>query len=94
MREQGGRCCYCDKPIWLGGIEALAAYRAEHGLARKQALQLEATAEHLLPRSQGGGSSRVNIAAACRLCNKRRHVAKRVLRALFDHTGLYPQALK
>lgn len=79
--EQGGLCYYCDRPMWLGGEDALAAYRAEHGLTRKQARLRLATAEHLVPRSEGGASDRANIAAACRYCNTRRHFGKRVLSA-------------
>jgi len=34
---------------------------------------LMCTAEHLLPRSEGGRDERDNIVAACRYCNRHRH---------------------
>jgi hypothetical protein len=40
---------------------------------------LSATAEHLIPRSEGGATNVENIAAACRYCNSTRARAKRTL---------------
>ena len=40
---------------------------------------LSATAEHLVPRSEGGATDIVNIAAACRYCNSTRARAKQTL---------------
>ena len=40
---------------------------------------LSATAEHLVPRSEGGATDFVNIAAACRYGNSTRARAKRTL---------------
>ncbi|MEY8095817.1 HNH endonuclease [Falsihalocynthiibacter sp. S25ZX9] len=37
---------------------------------------LRCTAEHLLPRSEGGGNAAENIVAACWYCNTARHRRK------------------
>ncbi|MEJ1372518.1 MAG: HNH endonuclease [Candidatus Sedimenticola sp. (ex Thyasira tokunagai)] len=39
----------------------------------KQARLLKCTGEHLSAHSEGGTTSRANIAAACWYCNNRRH---------------------
>lgn len=67
--EQCGRCCYCDSPMWL--VDE-AGFAARHHLSIRQAHWLQATAEHLVARSDGGGHAG-NIAAACRWCNWMRH---------------------
>lgn len=70
MHAQGGRCYYCGLPMWDPALvnEPPAIYRT-------QAVQkkLRCTAEHLLPRSEGGVNSAKNIVAACWYCNTRRH---------------------
>nr|WP_238587784.1 HNH endonuclease [Caenimonas sp. SL110] len=43
------------------------------GYTRRQARQLQCTAEHLVPRCEGGGDNQSNIVAACRRCNQARH---------------------
>ncbi|WP_407670773.1 HNH endonuclease [Paraburkholderia franconis] len=45
-------------------------------LSRRQALQLQCTAEHLHARADGGVDCQRNIVAACRVCNARRHHRK------------------
>ncbi|WP_446720759.1 HNH endonuclease signature motif containing protein [Mesorhizobium sp. L-8-3] len=35
--------------------------------------QLQCTAEHLIPKSEGGGDDQNNIVAACLYCNRIRH---------------------
>ncbi|WP_244208136.1 HNH endonuclease [Paraburkholderia hospita] len=45
-------------------------------LSRRQALQLQCTAEHLRARVDGGTDRQQNIVAACRVCNARRHHTK------------------
>jgi hypothetical protein len=69
-KEQQGRCYYCRSPMWLTDLDA---FRARYGLTKPLALQLKCTAEHLQARSEGGTNARENIAAACWLCNQRRH---------------------
>lgn len=79
LRDQGGLCCYCDRLMWMGGDDAMRTFMAEHGLTRRRALLRQATAEHLVPKSAGGLSTRENIAAACSFCNNQRHRTKRIL---------------
>ena len=40
---------------------------------------LQATAEHLKPRSEGGRNDAPNIVAACLFCNQHRHKARTAL---------------
>lgn len=74
--RQHWRCIYCDQPMWLKDLEAFAA---RHRLSSEQASLLQVTAEHLLPRCEGGRNSYANIAAACLHCNRMRHQAPEVL---------------
>lgn len=67
--EQNGRCFYCDSPMWLDDV---AEFAARHHLSIRQARWLQATAEHLVARCEGGTHAG-NIAAACRWCNWMRH---------------------
>ena len=56
--EQGGRCIYCDKEMWL---------RSENMSGKRH---LEATLEHIKPLSQGGSHmQRTNQAVSCITCN-------------------------
>jgi len=59
-------CFYCDLPM---GGEGSPWQRALEPLGTA----FEASAEHLVPRCEGGGDTRGNIAAAHVLCNRRRH---------------------
>jgi 5-methylcytosine-specific restriction endonuclease McrA len=72
LRQQG-RCIYCHKQMWLSD---LADFAVEHKITVKQARHLQCTAEHLRARKDGGGNTTGNIAAACLLCNLRRHKRK------------------
>ncbi len=62
FRLQGGRCHYC-------GVRMDAA-------DSKGPLALRCTAEHLIPRSDGGADRASNIVAACGHCNRTRHKRK------------------
>lgn len=73
FERQGGRCFYCDFPMWRGTPEPFARL---HGISLKQARQLQCTAEHLLARQDGGKNGVSNIVAACWACNQRRHKRK------------------
>lgn len=73
FERQGGRCYYCNFPMWRGSIEHFARL---HGITFGQARQFQCTAEHLLARQDGGGDGRGNIVAACLVCNQRRHKRK------------------
>jgi hypothetical protein len=54
-----------------------AAFASAFGLSARQCRRFQLTAEHLVPRSAGGGNSRSNIAAACVHCNTARHRLRR-----------------
>ncbi|WP_296280672.1 HNH endonuclease signature motif containing protein [Pseudoxanthomonas sp.] len=45
----------------------------ELGLPSKLGRWYQCTAEHLIARQDGGKNTPVNVVAACRLCNLRRH---------------------
>jgi len=45
----------------------------ELGLRPRSAAPFRCTAEHLLPRQDGGKDVADNVVAACHLCNLRRH---------------------
>lgn len=73
FERQGGKCFYCGVAMWLTTPFELPGCRSESsGYAR-----LKCTAEHLLPRSEGGSDRPENIAAACAHCNATRHKRKR-----------------
>ena len=69
LAKQGGRCFYCELPMWVQGNE-------DKEEASGNPWQLQCTAEHLTARCEGGLNSRNNIVAACRFCNSRRHRSK------------------
>jgi len=69
-RRQGGRCLYCNLPIWLDDPDA---FRTRYPLIAKQLALRRCTAEHLVARQDGGNNAPGNIAAACWLCNWLRH---------------------
>jgi 5-methylcytosine-specific restriction endonuclease McrA len=60
--RQDNACYYCGLPMWLGSPPGPVLLRC--------------TAEHLRPRSEGGGDSPSNIVAACLHCNRTRHKRK------------------
>ena len=74
--RQNETCYYCCQPIWH---RDLSDFASRHGITRKKAELLRATAEHLVARSEGGHDALHNIVAACWFCNTRRHRAKRPL---------------
>jgi hypothetical protein len=67
---QQGSCYYCSYLMWEKDCTGFAR---SHGLTMKQAAWFKCTKEHLVARCGGGTDGRENIAAACDLCNKRRH---------------------
>lgn len=73
MLAQEGRCYYCGLPMW---DEALNDCPAAEYRSSRRPKTLRCTAEHLLPRSEGGVDTPENIVAACLFCNQRRHRAK------------------
>ena len=72
---QEGRCFYCGGLMWLDNLDQFATKLA---ISYRQAAALQCTAEHLLPRSDGGRDCARNIVAACKYCNMQRHRRKRV----------------
>jgi 5-methylcytosine-specific restriction endonuclease McrA len=72
FQRQGGRCYYCDLPMW---IEHPTAFARKARLRRSDTAQLRCTAEHLIARQDGGRNSGDNIVAACLFCNSTRHRA-------------------
>ena len=68
-RAQGGRCCYCGVPMWVSSPKELLPI----GIGPRAAKLLQCTAEHLVARQDGGQNVAGNIAAACVICNQRRH---------------------
>ncbi len=73
---QGGRCYYCCQPMWCGNP---ADFAETHGLKVARTRDLQATAEHLVARSEGGTDTPENVVAACWYCNTHRHRTKRPL---------------
>jgi hypothetical protein len=74
MLAQKGRCYYCGLPMWDDAVNDCPP--AECRSVRQPKI-LRCTAEHLLPRSEGGADTAENIVAACLYCNQTRHRAKR-----------------
>lgn len=76
MHAQKGQCYYCSLLMWE---------RAPHDehliICQTPAIRrmLRCTAEHLVPRSDGGKDAADNIVAACWFCNTRRHHRKQPL---------------
>jgi 5-methylcytosine-specific restriction endonuclease McrA len=73
MIEQRGRCYYCDLPMWE---DATGKGPRKHIKQTSAPTALRCTAEHLLPRSEGGRNTPDNIVAACLFCNNQRHRRK------------------
>ncbi len=67
---QGGSCYYCGFEMWMRSPDELIQM---HGYTKRQAALLQCTAEHLLPKCEGGSDGPRNIVAACRRCNHLRH---------------------
>ena len=70
---QHHRCTYCGLVMWLESPDELQAL----GLRPRTAAPLRCTAEHLVAKQDGGKDVEGNIAAACWLCNVRRHQRKK-----------------
>lgn len=101
--RQHRRCYYCRVRIWLRSPDELPT--AVPSAAAAAAIR--GTAEHLLPRSDGGTDCSDNIAAACARCNHTRHrrknppspseyqreVAQRVAKGKWHHKWVYESGL-
>jgi len=73
FEHQNGQCFYCSVAMWLITPFELPGCSSE----RSGYSRLKCTAEHLVPRSEGGNDSADNIVAACEHCNATRHKRKR-----------------
>lgn len=69
-QRQVGSCFYCGLPMWLYVPHELTE---PFGLEERQVSRLQCTAEHLIPRCEGGPDTQGNIVAACAHCNHSRH---------------------
>lgn len=76
MHAQRGKCYYCSLPMWDPAVD-----HELPEICRTRAMQkmLRCTAEHLIPRSEGGVDTAKNIVAACYYCNSKRHHKKQPL---------------
>ncbi|WP_404334490.1 HNH endonuclease [Sphingomonas sp. MMS12-HWE2-04] len=74
--KQEGRCHYCGAPMWR---KDPAKFAKTHALSKARARLLQATAEHLKPRCDGGRDEATNIVAACLFCNQHRHKTRTAL---------------
>lgn len=74
--NQKGRCHYCETPMWQKDATDFAK---TYAISEARARLLQATAEHLKPRCEGGHDDATNIVAACLFCNQHRHKARTVL---------------
>ena len=72
FHAQRGLCCYCGLPKWQASPDELKPF----GLRARTVAPLRCTAEHLVAQQDGGKDVEGNIAAACWLCNSRRHKRK------------------
>jgi hypothetical protein len=87
--------------MWLADPEDFAR---QHGLRIGQVRALQATAEHLIARCDGGTNAQANIVAAHLICNRRRHQRKVpldpdryrrfVLRRVAKHAWLDPEVIR
>lgn len=70
---QQGCCFYCSISMWLHVPEEVAA---PFDLTTSSVACLQCTAEHLVPKSEGGRDTEANVVAACLHCNRTRHRLK------------------
>ena len=103
FERQNSKCFYCKVSMWLTSPFELDGCKSESsGYAR-----LQCTAEHLLPRGNGGQDCDANIVAACAHCNRtrpkrvrppapeayRKDVARRVKRGAWHHPWVHARGL-
>lgn len=68
--RQNGCCYYCKMQMWEHNHQGFAR---RHKLTLIEVAALRCTAEHLIPKSEGGKGTKKNIVAACLDCNNDRH---------------------
>lgn len=69
---------------WYCAAKMLSAGEGQSGARRA----MICTAEHLVPRSEGGRDQAENIVAACLFCNRHRHIKRVPLPASAFHSRL------
>lgn len=72
-KSQGGRCYYCELPMWETDPEI---FSARFRIPSRAAWLFRCTAEHLEARCDGGRDIEENVVAACHYCNWHRHRTK------------------
>lgn len=85
-QSQNHLCFYCKQPMWINDP---ATFASQYSISVKQAKSYQCTAEHLTARQDGGLNRQDNIVAACRKCNRTRHLAKHPLPS--DQYSMYVQ---
>ena len=75
-KAQSGLCYYCSQPMWEQDINK---FMQKYSIPINKAKLLQSTAEHLVPRCEGGSDQGSNIVAACKFCNINRHKSKKPL---------------
>lgn len=60
--KQDGKCCYCNRPMWVKGVH------------EKRKNSLQATLEHKIPKAFGGKNHMENLACSCQDCNTKRGI--------------------
>ena len=73
FKRQHGCCDYCGLLMWQQNPSELTS---RFPITARQAMGRQCTAEHLHARCDGGSNAATNIAAACAVCNRRRHACK------------------
>lgn len=87
FKAQGGLCYYCDLLMWQSSPEE-CGLRAGHGAA------LRCTAEHLIPKQDGGRDTQENVVAAHARCNHLRHRRKGPAPTPQDYRALIQRRIK
>lgn len=73
MQAQGGKCCYCDAPMFILGTTTVHEHQRANKIATHRAASaMRATVEHLKKWADGGRSTPDNLALACFDCNSSR----------------------
>jgi hypothetical protein len=72
-QRQGGRCFYCERPMWDANPKKFIVH---YGISPGLAKRFQCTAEHVEARCDGGKDVAPNIVAACLFCNATRHRKK------------------
>jgi 5-methylcytosine-specific restriction endonuclease McrA len=75
--SQSGRCFYCGFQMCVS--DNIAGFATKYSISLRLAAHFQCTGEHLQARQDGGSDAFENIVAACRFCNRTRHLRKNAL---------------